>query len=570
MLTTTPPTTGKDTAPKLISLFKSVEDEEAVEGLAGDEKPFYEWEVESGLAYNFTNLGRLLSSLSLGLYTHPDGGLVRDDGGIASRITTAKQLTPLLVDAVQMAVIKEGKHKGEHPSDGILNTMLASRSFLDNFSEVAHIATTPVVLDDGTPAAPGWNSGGILYLGARTPLANLDCIPRFLDVMDFDSEASRTNAVAALLTVPFRLQFHGGKPLVLVSATKSHSGKGTLIEFVRGRCQKAEILYESTDWPMQRQLHEQLLQIPEIGILSFDNVRTDSSGKAKVIRSAFLESFVTNADVVLSSATSRNRPVRTLNTFVVMLNTNEGNLSPDLLNRSLPIRLTPTGDLQERVARTKAILGGDIKHEWLPRHRDRIDAEMLGMIDRWVNVGKPLDHEVRHPMGPWAATIGGILKVNGFDGFLTNFGTTRATADPVREALAILAFHSGDKPIRARRLAQLAMREGLHKTLLPGVEHSNTSACERAIGVAVSPYIGETVSISTPTEAITYRLVKQQGRFGESHPHYRYAFIEVSRTPLTEEPTGLVLEERRTGSFDVAAIEAVLEQDIEALIGENS
>lgn len=550
-----------DDGSKPLREFDDVESEEDVEG---SRKPFFRWEVEAGHAHNFRNLGKLLASLPFGFYRHADGGLLLDDNGTAIRITTAKQLTPLLVDTVRMAVIKDGKHKGEHPSDSILNTMLGSRAFLDNFREASYVTNTPVVLNDGSVSSPGWNAGGILYLGSPKRPADLDCTHQFLDVMPFDSEASRTNAVAALLTIPFRFQFPGGKPLVLVSATKSHSGKGTLIEFVKGQCPKAEILYESTDWPMQRQLHEQLLQTPEIGVLSFDNVRTDSSGKAKVIRSAFLEGFVTNAEVVLSSASRGNRPLRTANTFVVMLNTNEGSLSPDLLNRSLPVRLTPTGDLQERLTRTKQILGGDIKHEWIPQNRERVEAEMLGMVKRWVNEGKPLDQDVRHPMGTWAATIGGILKVNGFNEFLSNYGSTRATADPVREALSILAFQVRDKPTRARRLAQIAVREGLNKTLLPGVDPSNVSACERAIGVTISPYVGETVEVSTLTEAITYRLDKRQGRFGEQSPHYRYSFIEESRKPLTEEPEGIVLEERRTEALEIELIESALTEDIKS------
>lgn len=545
-----------------LRVFGSVEGEE---GVGTSERPYFEWDVEAGHAQNFSQLGRLLSSMPLSLFRHHEGGLIRDDAGVALRITTAKELKPLLVDSVRIAVFKEGKYKGEHPSDGIFNTMLASHKFLDNFEEVSHVANTPVILEDGSPAKKGWNAGGVLYLGSRIEPAGLDCIPRFLDVMPFDCEASRTNAVAALLTIPFRLQFPGGKPLVLVSATKSHSGKGTLIEFVKGQCPKAEILYESNDWPMQRQLHEQLLQTPEIGVLSFDNVRTDSAGRTKIIRSGFLESFVTNAEIVLNSATSRNKTLRTANTFVVMLNTNEGSLSPDLLNRSLPIRLKPTGDLQERVARTKEILGGDIKHEWIPQNRDRVEAEMLGMIDRWIREGKPLDHVVQHPMGPWAATIGGILRTNGFDDFLANYGSTRATADPVREALGILAFHAGSKPLRARKLAQLAVREGLHKTLLPGVEHSNVSACERAIGVAISPYIGETVTVSTPTEEIAIRLAKQQGRFGERHPHFRYTFVEESRELLSNEPSGLVLEERQSSALGTELIEEALQHDFDTL-----
>ncbi len=542
----------------------------SVESVEGNQKPEYCWEVQSGHDRNFRSLGKLLATVDLELYRHPDGGLVVVEDDNIRWITTAKELTPLLVDTMKMAVYKDGKYKAEHPSDSILNTMLASRTFLDQFEKVDHTTTTPVVLSDCSVAAPGWNPGGILYLRTPANPASLDSIPRFLDVMDFDSEASRTNAVAALLTIPFRFHFPGGKPLVLISATKSHSGKGTLTEFIKGGCPKSEILFEAIDWPMQRQLHEQLVQKPEIGVLSFDNVRTDSAGRTKTIRSAFLESFITNNEVVLSSASSRNRPLRMSNSFVVMLNTNEGSLSPDLLNRSLPIRLTPTGDLQDRVARTNEKLGGDIKNDWLPANQRKIEAEMLGMIELWLKKGKPLNEDIRHPMGPWAKTIGGILTVNGFSDFLANYGSTRATADPIREALGILAFRSKGKALRSRRLAHLAVQEGLAKTLMPGTDHSNDAACERAIGVAVSPYVGETFRVSTPTEILAYRLEKQQSRFDEKYPHYRYAFVELSRSPMVGEQTGLVLEERSaTRSVSEDVISEILKFDIETLTKES-
>ena len=37
-------------------------------------------------------------------------------------------------------------------------------------------------------------------------------------------------------------------------------------------------------------------------------------------------------------------------------------------------------------------LGGDVKHEWLPAHHFQIEADLWGMVDRWVQAGKPLDH----------------------------------------------------------------------------------------------------------------------------------------------------------------------------------
>ena len=350
------------------------------------------------------------------------------------------------------------------------------------------------------------------------------------------------------ITVAFRHHFSGGKPVVLVTASKSHAGKGTLIEFIRGRTAKAEISYEDKDWPMQRNLHEQLLHKPEVGVINLDNVRSDSSGRARVIRTGFLESFITNSEIVLSSATSRS-PIRCANKFVVLLNTNEGSLSIDLLNRSLPVRLEAKGDLSERLSRTTAVLGGDVKLEWLPANQQQIEAELWGMIHRWIEQGKPLDKAVKHPMGPWAATIGGILKVNGFEDFLANYSATRAVADPIREALAILAFSAGTKFQRTDDLAQVVVEQGLVRTLLPGADPKNEAARRLAMGKTLAPFVGETFAGTTASERIVYRLQRKQGRFDEVHPHFRYAFEEISREPATEDALGgLVLEEPSTRS----------------------
>ena len=507
--------------------------------------------MEAGLDHNFREIGKLLASLVPQIYRHPDSGLLLVEDDSPRRIASAKELAPLVIDNIRISVTKKGKYQGEKPSDAILNNMLSSRNFLGNFRRIEEIVTTPIVLADHSPSRPGFNSqGGVLYLGpAVAQNQGIDTIKQYLGVVDWHGNADRTNAVAAALTVLFRRHFSGGKPVVLVTANKSHAGKGTLIEFIRGKTAKAEISYEDKDWPMQRNLHEQLLQKCEIGVINFDNVRTDSSGRAKIIRTGFLESFLTNSEIVLSSATSR-MPLRTSNKFVVLLNTNEGSLSIDLLNRSLPIRLEARGDLTERISRVKAVLGGDVKHEWLPANQQKIEAELWGMIDRWLKEGKPLDKSVRHPMGPWASTIGGILKVNGFTDFLANYSTTRAVADQIREALGILAFNAGNEYQRVGDLATLAVTVGLHKILLPGVDPSNEPACQRAMGKTLSSYPDETFTATTASERIVYRLMrKKQGRFGEQHPHFRYAFEEVSRETVAEDTVGgLVLEEPATKS----------------------
>lgn len=133
-----------------------------------------------------------------------------------------------------MVVIKDGKYKGEYLSDSIFNMMLVLCVFFDNFEEVFYVISILVVLNDGFVFLFGWNVGGILYFGFLKRFVDFDCIYQFFDVMLFDNEVSCMNVVVVLLIILFCFQFLGGKLFVLVFVIKSYSGKGILIEFVKG------------------------------------------------------------------------------------------------------------------------------------------------------------------------------------------------------------------------------------------------------------------------------------------------------------------------------------------------
>lgn len=481
---------------------------EAVEGVEGEaNKPIYDWFKDKPLDYNFRRTGKCLAMLLADLYRHPDGGLLLVEDGRPRRIKSAKDLSPLLIDTIHIRVWKEQGKRAEWLGQTVLGDMLHSRSFLGNFRLVQDIVTTPIVMPDGTPSKPGFNSGDILHLGPAVEVGKgLASIKTFLDVMEFDGNASRTNAVAAALTVLFRHHWYGGKPLILVTANKSHSGKGTLCNFIRGNCAKAEVSYQNRDWPLEQSLQKQLMERPERGLIVFDNVRLGSSGGGTHIRSGLFEGFITNEEVTLTAA-KLSSTFRSLNKYVVLLNTNEGVLSADFLNRALPVGLNSTGDLEERLVRARAKLGGDVKQEWLPANQPSIQAELWGMVAKWLREGKPLDEEARYPMAPWAKTIGGVLMVNGFTDFLGNYRTTRAAVDLVREAIGYLAFYAvhqaKSQDVQALRtidLGKLAVDKGLGKDLMPRVDSSNPSACEREIGRCLTPYVGETFTAHTATE----------------------------------------------------------------------
>src|SRR5262249_7584279 len=162
----------------------------------------------------------------------------------------AKELAPLLIDNVVIAVIKNGKYHGDRVGEATLGNMLHAKSFLHHFRTVNDVVTTPGVLSDEAPSEPGNNQHeATLYLGQTVSVASgIDYTNRFLDVLEWQSNADRTNAVAAFLTIPYRARWAGGKPFILVTANKSHAGKTTVCEFINiDQTASARIEYEDKD-----------------------------------------------------------------------------------------------------------------------------------------------------------------------------------------------------------------------------------------------------------------------------------------------------------------------------------
>lgn len=502
----------------------------------------FTWKVERGAAKNYRLLGQRLAATG-GLYRHQTDGLGLIQvlpSGQTRTITTGGHLAPLIADRVPMRVLRAGRVVSELPTAAHLAAMLRSEQFLGQFLPVDEVARTPSCLDDFSLVSPGYNDGGpdrrILYLGPiATAVQSTETIEKFLDVMPFASEADRTNTVAAGLTLHLRRLWPGEKPLVVITATKSHSGKGTLTEFFRGCTSQLDILYECIDWPMQVQFQKQIRTTPDAGLIVFDNVRLDSSGpRARVIRSAFLESFLTTPQVILASP-GGGEPVQFVNKFVVTLNTNDGMLSADLLNRSLPIHLAPQGDLYDHPCPI-----GNPRLEFLPANRDRIESEFRGMIQRWKEAGSPLDDAVRHPMLRWAKVVGGILRTNGFADFLANYGNRTSTNDPIREALAILGTIKPDQPLRPREWADVAVEQGLGKTVFPPNERDTPAGRERSIGVLLKRHLGSI--LHGETEKTRYRL-RLEGGFRRWTPGknpytcYRFQILDQQSIPVDGERT---------------------------------
>ena len=491
------------------------------------------WVVEHGASRNYRRLGKALRRANQILFRngeHGDGLIHVLPSGEAPIIGKAADLAPAIVDRVILRVFKNGKVTSELPTVMHMNAMLRSQDFLTQFPPVELVTRRPVFRDDFSLTEPGYDSLQMLYYIGENPQVRDSCetMQAFLDVMEFDTNADRTNAVAAALTVQLNRHWQGEKPLVLITASRSHSGKGTITDFVRGTLPKADILYESIDWPMLKQFQSQLALDSQIGFVCFDNIRLDSAGgPCEVYPIGVSGKFRYESGNHPGRAWSC-APLRLRNTFVVSINTNDGKLSPDLMNRALPIHLAAKGSIHERQSPI-----GNPKLEFLPQNRDLIEAELRGMIRKWKEADCPEDESVRHPMSRWAKTIGGILMVNGFNDFLANCSAAKITDDPVREAIAILAAARPDRPLRPADWASLAVQEGLAKTLFSAADRDTDRGRERGIGVVLKNHLDETFVTTTATKKIRVRLEGGNRRWTRGkNPHVRYQFVVLDAEDL--------------------------------------
>ena len=510
------------------------------------------WRAEDSLCANAGRLGRALAKAHSNLYRSPQGLIeALPAEGNVRLIDGARKLAPILIDRLDIQVMRGGKVVGDLPPERSLNALLAADRLLRCFVPVDLVTFFPVYLPDFSLAPSGYYDGGpgqrILYLGPQVRTADsTEAWDRFLAVMDCDSEASRTNILGASLLVLLRHHWPGHKPLVLVTANQSHAGKGTVIESIRGRLPKADIMYQAHDWPMESALHKQLNNNSDIGFIDLDNVRKDSGGGGGVIRSGFFESLVTSAEVKLNSPTG-GTPISRLNDFVLSINTNEGTVSPDLLNRSLWIHLAPQGDIHQRRSPV-----GNPKHEYLPQHLVQMEAELHGLIARWKAAGCPLA-DVYHPMSGCAKTIGGILQVAGYKDFLTNYGQAAQQIDPHRRAVAILGAAKPGVPMRPAEWAQLAVDQGLAKTLFSPADRDTSAGRERGIGVVFKRYLAVPLEAETATHRLRLKLEKLTRRWdrGES-PYTMYQFTVEEEISLEIE--GAVIRPGMSNPSDNSSI----------------
>lgn len=484
-----------------------------------------EWFEEDTLEFNFAKLGSALAAT--GDVFRPalgEGKLLAASWGgrDVDVLQDPAKVDAAVADRLEILHLKNGKIQGRHIPSRTLKAMLHTQNFLQHFTPVAFVSATPCFTPDFALCRPGINRSpnGNVFFAGEAPVVGEDTetVERFLDAIPFASEADRTATVAAALVRLLRNLWPGGKPLVLVTANKSHSGKTTVVDFLGGTSKTATITYEATDWAFRTHFVK-ALSGEDPAVINVDNARLERG--RPYIASAFLEGFLTDGEPSIATVKDKGH-VKISNHVVASITTNFGAVSTDLYNRSLPIHLHLEGGLDTRIAKY-----GNLRQKFLPANREIMESEILGMVERWKGEGMPMADDINHPFTACMRTLGGILAVSGYKEFLANVNIRKTAEDPVRGALALLAAERPDEWRRPMEWVATATDLGLVGKLVPSVERESLKSCERAIGVVLSAHAEEILHYETDEGVVRFALRKQRMRRDGSQPQIFYEFARI-------------------------------------------
>ena len=319
------------------------------------------------------------------------------------------------------------------PPAGIVKDVMKLGTW-SGLSTLLGIVQVPVLRSDGTILSrPGYDVATRLFY-APAPGLHIPDIPanptaldiaQARDLLDgetlggfpFVDQASRTNAVALLLSPVVRPAIDGLVPLAIVDSPKPGTGKGLLSEInaliSTGNPTPSVLDYIDEEREMDKRLTTILAKGPAIILL--DNIDTP-------IRSGRLSSALTLREWE-GRMIGYTRQIRAPQRAVWVATGNNVQLAGDMPRRCYWIRLD--SKLAHPEYRGADHFRGAGSHyplqPWVTTMRGELIAALLTLARAWFAAGKPAgDIPIMGSFEAWTQTIGGILTLADYEDFLGN------------------------------------------------------------------------------------------------------------------------------------------------------
>lgn len=375
------------------------------------------------------------------------------------------------------------------------------------FPPLVGVTEIPVLRPNGTVLdRPGYDEGtALLYAPARgmqppaipsrptkadAEQAAGFILGELLPEFRFDGDASRANAVAALLTPIIRQALGEGlAPMAVIDAPQAGTGK-TLLAKIIGQVATGRALSLHPGPKDQNEWDKLITSILLSGatVICFDNV--DGA-----IDSPSLDRALT-ANIYGGRILGKTENININFRASWMLTANNATLRGDLPRRCYRIHL----DARSARPETREFKRTDLER-WAADNRSQIITALLIMARAWFVAGKPQATSPRKAgFDAWVDMAGGVLAYAGITGFLANERELYREADVVGEQwenflLAIWTHHQGgqeSEPWVTNALrSSLVPLEGQHSPIIAALPdqlaeayEANPMALTRRVGLA--------------------------------------------------------------------------------------
>ena len=396
------------------------------------------------------------------------------------------------------------------------NTWLNHPTEIARLPEISLFTRNPVYTANFQLVEPGYDrETGIFFAGEPiVPSSGTEHLDALLRDFCFRSPADRSNYLGILLTIFLVYHFIGSKPGVLFSGNQPVLGKtilAQLISILRDGRPVETVTFIDRDEEFEKRLGSRVRAGATTIII--DNAK-GGKRRAAMIDSPCLERSIT--DSILSfRLLGASADIRCENSHIFCITANTPDISRDLVTRCVPINLYHEGDPATRSFSIADPEGYAIKH------RPEILAELAGMVDRWIRVGRPLaDVKTRFNKRGWGRTIGGVLQANGEPDFLTNQEQAASELDVTQreftELVQVAMIHGTPIISAAAEWVRLAER---HNSLAAELGEGSPRSKATKMGLLLGMNIGRTFRIAVAdSEDVVVKLTKRRTRNGFDYP----------------------------------------------------
>lgn len=430
-------------------------------------------------------------------------------------ILSSPELAGLLNQYIEFYFVdeEEGEYKPFPPNYG--NTWLNHHIERARLPRINLFTSNPVFTEDWRLVEPGYDAqSGIYYAGpTASPRSGTEHIDKLLRDFCFKSPADRTNFIGVLLTAILMPRFIGSKPAALFNGNQPELGKSILAQVI-AILRDGQTVETASYNPNDEEFEKRLGAIVRRGVTTVIIDNAKARGRNPRIDSACLERSITDPWLTFRLL-GQSASIRAENSHIFCITANASDVSRDLMTRSVIINLYYEGDPERRTFTIADPEGYALKY------RTEILGELIGMVQKWIEAGKPQANvNSRFNKRGWAQIVGGILECSGEPDFMSNADEASAQLDETRREFVELVDILVDHPQGIWTASELVELCGKHGLLTADLGEGSPRSLSTKMGTLAGRFIGESFPLRDQRTATFHRGENRKGKV------YRVAVTE--------------------------------------------